>query len=362
MEESDRLKLKIAVDELAGYRGRHTEMVTVYAAAGSNINQIITQLVSEQSTAMNIKSKNTRKNVIDALEKLIRHLKLYKQIPENGLALFCGNISETEGQPDIQIWAIEPPKPLKIKFYRCDQTFVLEPLQEMLESTDVFGLIVVDRKEATFGVLDGKTIKTIRHLTSGIPSKFKAGGQSAQRFERIRDELTKEFFRRVSEHAKEIFFTMPKLKSLIVGGPGPTKEDWLKDGNLITALQKKILAIKDIGYADEHGLELLVENSQEELAKESIIAEKIILEQFFSALARTPEKTAYGLENVKRALEGGAVEKLLLSTTLDQKLSLELEKAAAATASEVHFISVETNEGLQFKNLAGVGAILRFAI
>jgi len=205
-------------------------------------------------------------------------------------------------------------------------------------------------------------VKVLRHMTSGAPGKIKAGGQSAARFVRIREELTKEFYRRVSEAVKEVFFEMPRLQGIIVGGPGPTKEDFLKEGQMVTALQKKILAIKDIGYADEHGVELLVEASQDVLAKESITKEKAILEKFFSMLAKEPEKVVYGLDNVKKALEAGAVEHLLISTTIDKKIIFELEKSAFNISAEVHYISLETNEGLQFKNFAAVGAILRFAI
>jgi len=362
MEEGDILKLKGLIEELESYRGRHTELISAYAPAGSNINQLASQLLSEQSTAQNIKSKTTKTNVIDALERIIRHLKLYKRLPDNGLAIFCGNISKVEGQPDLKIWAIEPPQELKTRFYRCDQTFVLEPLKEMVEVQEVYGLVVVDRKEATIAVLEGKMIKILRRATSGAPGKVKAGGQSAARFDRIREELTKEFYRRVADNVKEVFFDMKKLQGIIVGGPGPTKEDFLKEGQLVTALQKKVIAIKDIGYADEHGIELLVEASQDVLVKEAITKEKAILEKFFSMLAKDPKMTVYGMENVKRALEAGAIEHLLVSTTLDKKIIFELEKAAHSISAQFHFISIDTNEGLQFKNFAGVGALLRYAI
>lgn len=362
MKDSEREKLKSIVEELEGYRGRHTELISVYISAGSNINQVASQLVSEQSTAQNIKSKTTRNNVIDALERITRHLKLYKKTPENGLALFCGNVSKKEGQPDIKIWAIEPPQPLKAKFYRCDQTFVLEPLKKMLQAKEIYGLIVLDRKEATFGLLEGKNIKVLRHITSGVPGKQRAGGQSALRFERIREGMVKEFFRRISEHAKELFFGRPRLNGLLIGGPGPGKEDWLKEGNLMTALRNKILAVKDLGYADEQGLELIVEASKDVLAKEAITKEKAILNKFFALLAKEPKKVSYGEKEVNNALDIGAVEKLLISTSTDKKISRELEKKARATSAEVYFISTETNEGLQFKNIAGIGAILRFSI
>ena len=362
MEEKEKAKLQALIEELESYKGRHTELITIYAPAGSNINQLASQLVAEQSTAMNIKSKATRTNVIDALERIIRHLKLYKKLPENGLAIFCGNVSKAEGQPDIRLWVIEPPQPLRVKFYRCDQTFVLGPLKEMLESKDIYGLIVMDRKEATFGLLEGKSIKKLRHITSGVPGKIKAGGQSAARFERLTEEMAKEFYRRVSEHAKELFFNMPKLKGIIVGGPGPTKEEWLKEGQLITALREKIIAVKDIGYTDERGLTNLVEAAKEELEEAEITKEKKILHRFFAMLSKDSGKAVYGIEKVKKAIKTGAVEVLIISTSFDKKLASELEEEAKNIASEIVYVSDETEEGLQFKNLKGVGAILRFAI
>jgi len=90
--------------------------------SGYSLHEVSNQLKQEQSTAANIKSKPVRKNVMTALEKIMRHLQLYKRTPEHGLALFCGNVSEKEGWPDIELWAIEPPEKIKVKLYWCDQT------------------------------------------------------------------------------------------------------------------------------------------------------------------------------------------------------------------------------------------------
>ncbi len=170
-------ELEEIVEELENYKGRHTELITVYISAGYDVNSVQKQLEAEKSTAKNIKSATTRKNVIDALEKIIREFKSMKKTPENGLAVFCGNISSVEGQQEIELWAIEPPMPLKTRLYRCDKEFVLEPLKEMLEVEEVYGLLVMDRKEATLGLLEGKRIEILQKMTSGIPSKVRAGGQ-----------------------------------------------------------------------------------------------------------------------------------------------------------------------------------------
>ncbi|GAI07850.1 unnamed protein product, partial [marine sediment metagenome] len=108
-------ELEEFLEELENYKGKHTELITVYIPAGYDVNSVQRQLEAEKSTAANIKSTSTRKNVVDALEKIVRHLKSLKKTPENGLALFCGNVSRVEGQLDLNLWDIEPPMPLKIR-------------------------------------------------------------------------------------------------------------------------------------------------------------------------------------------------------------------------------------------------------
>jgi len=362
MEEDKKYELEDFLERMRDRRARHTELITVFIPSGFDVNIVTKQLESEKSTAANIKSTATRKNVQEALENLIRITKGMKQTPKNGVALFSGNVFK-DGQEEFISEIFEPPEPLGIRLYRCDQTFVLDPLEEMLEVKEVYGLVVLDRKEATLGLLIGKKIKALQKFASMVPGKTTKGGQSAARYGRIRENMAKEFFRKIAEEAKKEFYPLGEdLKGILVGGPGPAKEDWLKEGQLITALHDKILGVKDIGYADEHGLELLVETSQDILAGQEIIHEKKILEKFFDMLGKQKDKTAYGEEAVKKALEYGAVEKLLLSKKLKKADIKKYEKQAHETSVGVELISVDTEEGQQFWNLGGIGAILRFKI
>lgn len=364
MDEQEKYEFETLIEELKEYKGRHTELITVYVPAGASINQTAKQIDDEKGTATNIKSTGTRKNVLNALEKISRKLKEYGQkTPKNGLAVFAGNVSEVEGKEDLQLWAIEPPKPLNVKIYRCDKDFVLEPLEEMLEIDEVYALLIIERNEASIGVLEGKSIKLITHLTSGIPGKVRAGGQSSQRFHRITEGLAKEFFRRVAEEMKKIFFDNEKLKGILVGGPIPTKDEFLDKGQLVTKLKDKVIAVKDIGGTEMHGLEELVQACEDVLAEQEITKQKTILEEFFSTLAKEPDKAAYGEAEVEQRLTEGAVEKLILSkTALDKKTIKKFKELANNTSSEVHLVTNETAQGTQFDNLGGIAGVLRFAM
>jgi peptide chain release factor subunit 1 len=357
-------ELTDVLEELSAIRGRHTELVSVLVPAGANINVVIDQLEAEKSTARNIKSKTTQKNVIEALERATRQLRMLgQQTPKNGIAIYSGNVSAVEGQEDMRIWAIVPPEELGMRLYRCDQIFILDPLKEMMEVKDLYGLFVIDRKECTVGLLEGKKIKILQHLDSGVPGKTRAGGQSSQRYERIVEGKAKDFYRECAEALKKHFFEIKNLRGIIIGGPMPTKDEFLKEGLLVTALKDKVIGMKDIGYADEHGIELLVEASRDLLEQQEITLEKKLMEKFFDMLGKQREKTAYGYEAVKKALKLAAVDTLFLSKKLEKPVVEELKLMASETGvTNIETVSVETEEGQQFFNLSGIGAILRYKV
>jgi len=356
--EEQLYKLKKLLKELEKIKGRHTELVSVYVPSGYNITDIINQIRSEQETAANIKSKTVKKNVMGALEKILQHLKLYKKTPENGLVVFSGNVSEKEGVSDINLWAIEPPEPLNTKMYWCDQKFELEPLKDMVEEKESYGLIVMDNKEASIALLRGKRIELIKKLDSIVPSKTIKGGQSQQRFQRVREGLINDWYKEIAENLKNIF---PKeIKGIILGGPGPAKDDFLRGNYLQTDVKKQILGVKSTGYTDEHGLEELVERSEDLLKEASIAKEKALVQKFFEELRKGSGFVTYGEDNVLKALKMGAVETILVSEDLEiVDTFVELSKQYG---TKVEIISRDTREGEQLYQLGGIAAILRWKI
>ncbi len=354
-------ELKKLIKKLEKVRGRHTELVSVYVPAGYDLNKVISHLRDEQGTAKNIKDAKTRGNVIDSLEKGVRLLREVGRTPENGVALFAGNVSVQENKIDITAWAVEPPEPLNVRMYRCDQRFVLDPLRGMMEYKHVYGLVVMDRREASIGFLKGPRIEMTSHLTSGVPGKFRAGGQSAQRFDRLIEGMALEFYRRVADRCKDEFLGLGnKLKGILVGGPGPTKEAFIEQLN--TELKRKVIAVQDLTYTDESGLHDLVEKSQNNLADEVLIEEKKIMQRFFDVLAKEPSRAGYGKADVMEKMKMGAVEIVLISEDMDDDDVEEFEKVAGEYGSEVKLVSNESREGKQLIDLGGFAAILRYAV
>ncbi len=360
MDETIRFKLKKFIKELEQYKGRHTEFVTVYVPKDYDLIKIMQHLAQEQGTASNIKSAATRKNVTDALERMIQHLRIVGRTPPHGLAAFAGNIASNEGKSDVRVWSFEPPVDLNLRVYRCDKDFVLDPLREMCESKEIFGLVVLDLRDAHIALLKGKTIVPLLKTHSEVPGKFRAGGQSALRFSRLREGAAHEHFKKVGDYMKEQFLPMKELRGILLGGPGHTKNEFY-DGNYITdQLKQKVIAVKDLSYTEEFGLQELVDKCQDVLAKEEIAGEKAIMQKFFTLLATKQGMVAYGKGDVMKYLELSMVETLLLSDALEDSVIEEFEQKARAVGSTIKIISTETREGVQLRDLGKVAAILRY--
>lgn len=362
LNENERFHLKKLIRELESYSARHTEFVTVYVPAGYDLIKIIQQLSQEQGTATNIKSAQTRNNVIDALERMIQHLRLVTRTPKHGLAVFSGNIASVEGRSDVRVWSIEPPIPVQTKMYRCDKNFQVDILKDMLESNEVYGMIVIDSRDATIALLKGKSIVPLTTTHSHIPGKQKAGGQSSVRFSRNREIAIGEHFKKVADLVKDQFLTMEGLKGILVGGPGPAKHDFVEGGYITNEVKKKIIGVKDLSYTEEFGLEELLEKSADLLAQEGVTEEKKVVGRLFELLATKPDMVTYGEKNTLKALEMGAVAMLLLSEALDEQKVEQFETTAKAFSTEVRIVSVETREGVQLRDIGKIGAILRYPV
>lgn len=360
MEEA-KFELSQLIKKLEEIKGRHTELISVYIPAGFNLNIISNHLSQEQGTAQNIKSKPTRKNVTTALEKILSELRKYKKTPPNGLVFFCGNVSRMEGKHDFKLWAIEPPEPSNMRLYRCDQTFVLQPLKEMLEAKNVYGLISIDNSEAAIAVLKGKYVNIIKKMKSAVPGKMRRGGQSAMRFARTREELKKDWYKKVGDSAVEIFKEIKNFKGIIIGGPGPAKETFY-NSPYFRNLKSKVLGIKHTNYSSSDGINELVDNCGDILEKEEIMEEKKLLNEFFSNIAQDTGLAVYGEKEVKEKLEIGAVKILILSEKTNAEKIEEFIEIAKKQKTEVDIVSVNTKEGAQFYEIGGIGGILRYKI
>lgn len=399
-------EFKKTLKELSGKRGKGTELVSVYIPHDKQLSDVGKQMRDELGQSANIKSKSTRKNVQSAIEVILQRIRLFKQPPENGLVLFVGMIPKGgPGTEKMETYVFEPPEAITTYWYQCNNEFFLEPLEHMIEEHETYGLAVIDRKEATIATLKGKKVTILNHLTSGVPGKHKAGGQSQRRFDRVIDLAAHEFKKRIGDHMNEDFLALEELKGVIIGGPGFTKEEFVKGDYLNYEIKDKIIATVDTSYTGEFGIREVIDKSADILNDLDVMHEKKIVQKFLKELIKEKGLAAYGENEVRNSLIMGAVDTLLLSEdlvaihkvlkcpacgetkeltvkneaeyskadyrcekcneSLKEESSLDLIDDFVEKAEEmdttVEFISSETEEGMQLlRAFGGIAAILRY--
>ena len=404
-----RLRLKKSLKELSEMKGMGTELVTVVIPPEKMISDVRHQLGNEMGQAANIKSKSTKKHVTDALESAISSINRYKTPGEGGIAIFVGHVIVGNNKTKLTSTVIDdPPEPFSSFRYRCDSTFEISQIEEMLIDRTSYGLFVIDRSEAAYGLASGKRLHFQEHITSLVPSKHGRGGQSAQRFERLIEEAAHNFFKKATERACNYWLPMVQdLKGVIIGGPGATKDFVVKNDYFHHEIKKLIAEpFFDVGYSNESGLRELVQRAGSTMDQIELDVERAIVDRFLQEVMQTNPKATYGEMMIRSALDQGAVDTLLLSEAVtkrrvqwfckgcknvwktsqdkfsappncpeceSEKVSEDVENSfdlideltvlAGHISAKVRIISLDTEEGSTLNTaFGGIAALLRYPI
>ncbi|EGP93764.1 peptide chain release factor aRF-1 [Nitrosarchaeum koreense] len=405
-------KIRKMLEELSQKSGRGTELISVYIPKGKQLHEIISTLQQEQGTADNIKSDLTRSHVVDSLGKVIQRLKLLKKTPDRGLVMFCGALPPEGGGPlgseMVKVWEIDPPKDLKQYLYRCDDHFHVDILKDMLKDDNLIGFLAIDAKDAGWGLLHGDKIEVLSQTGSGVAGKHRQGGQSAKRFQKLREMELSYFYNRVAGTTREYFIDIYPVKGLIISGPGPTKEDFINGNYLEYRLQNMIINTLDCGYSGAEGIREAFAKSAELLSDFRMVEEKKLIEDLFREINSHSGLGVYGLQDVIELLKNNVVKTLIITddTNLNrvegkcrrcqniQEIIVErrdvipkkteysskpcpacnamevepneqdivdyLELLAAKTGSKLEVVSGSAEHGTMLSSLGKVGAILRY--
>jgi peptide chain release factor subunit 1 len=314
-----RFKVKRILETLRSKKGFHTELISLYIPHDRKLSDVTNYLKNEVSESQNIKSKLTRKNVLDGISTLQGMLKNYNDVPDNGIVMFAGAIPQnnTPGTERMEKYIIDPPEKVKTFRYHCASEFLTWPLEEMLETKETYGLLVIGRKESAVGYLRGNHMEIVREFTSNIHGKHRAGGQSQKRFERLIEEGEISFYRHISSEVNGLFLGMEQLEGIFIGGPGQSKEKFVTDESLDYRLREKILDVVDLGYGGIEGLRALVDKIKDQIENVKYVREQNIWNNFMKQITSDTGMALYGQEEVEQALNLGAVDTLIMSEKLE---------------------------------------------
>ena len=311
-------KLKKLIHDLDQMRGLGTSMITLIINYKDQINQFSKMLVDEVGKASNIKSRVTRQNVTDALTSTMEKLRLYNKTPPNGLVIYCGLVQMPQGGEKMIKIDLEPFKPINTSLYRCN------------------------------GTLQGNTKTIINQFKVDLPKKHGRGGQSANRFARIRTERRHNYLRKVAESLTAAFITndVPNVKGLILAGSAEFKNDLQKSDLFDQRLTPVVIKVVDISYGGELGFNQAIELSQDALRSVKFVHEKKILGKFYEEIAKDSGKYVFGLKDTMEAIENGMVDILIIWENIDfVRLTLQDNKGE----TKVETVPANKVSGQKFK-------------
>lgn len=404
-------KIKKLIKGLESARGNGTSMISLIMPPRDQVARVAKMLGDEFGTASNIKNRVNRQSVLGAITSAQQRLKLYNKVPTNGLVLYTGTIVTDDGKEKKVTIDFEPFKPINASLYLCDNKFHTEALNELLESDDKFGFIVMDGNGALFGTLSGNTREILHKFTVDLPKKHGRGGQSALRFARLRMEKRHNYVRKTAELATQFFVnpatSQPNVSGLILAGSADFKTELSQSDMFDPRLQVKVLKVVDVSYGGENGFNQAIELSAEVLANVKFIQEKRLIGKYFEEISQDTGKYVFGIDDTLKALEMGAVETLIVWENLevnryilknaitaeivikhlgkeqeadqsqfrDQVSGAELEVQDKTSLLEwfaneykrfgctLEFVTNKSQEGSQFcRGFGGIGGILRYQL
>lgn len=155
-----------------------------------------------------------------------------------------------------------------------------------------------------------------------------------------------------------------KDSTLVVLGPGFTKEHFIKHGKEKEPILFEKYVVHGTGHSGMNGVQEAIKTGIiEQITKENrVVFETSLVEKLFEGIKKDGPVT-YGEQDVKNALMNGAVERLLIIDILVREEKGEkILKLAKQNNSEFTIINTMHEAGKKIEGMGGVGALLRFKL
>jgi peptide chain release factor subunit 1 len=258
-----------------------------------------------------------------------------------------------------------------------DSSPFLLPLARLKEDYEDYGLLLLDSQEARLFLVRSGILEEKDRVKIDLMNKHKKGGWSQMRFNRLRRGAIKSFLSEVIDDLNALE-DLSKMQGLVVAGPGEAKHQLVE--MMPPVLKDMILGTVDLHMNTPVG-DLV--KLGDEISRSDIQASSNAMAKRLREAVLRGQPAAYGLVEVRKALEDGRVNHLLISegfalpemicmschhvhaegekcpTCGGEMAALRLEELyeiAERTGAEV--VLVEDDEFLE--SIGHVGAILRY--
>lgn len=356
--------LRERIEAVSNASGDGNDLLTVAIPPEKPVGETLEAVEEAHADAEYIHADEISKARRTVLERIQHVLHGYDETPANGLVLYAGAV---DGSNDGTEYVFDDlPGSVQEEIYEWSNEFDVEALESVVTASPTYGLLVVERGGAALGRFHGDRVEVVETMESDVMGKTKAGGQSADRFERDRERQKHEFFEEVAAEMKRAFLEDDEaaIDGLLVGGTTVTVDEFTEGDYLDHRLQAAVVGgTFSVEYASEQGLHQLVERGRDAMADAEWEAVHAALDRFRNGLRdEDGDDVVYGEDAVDRALEYGAVETLLISGGRPVEDIREYEEKTTEEGGDVVVVPPDTESGTRFEETFGVAAVLRFPV
>ena len=185
-----------------------------------------------------------------------------------------------------------------------------------------------------------------------------------------RSAAMSEYFRKTLSSLRQIW--APTHSPITIIGVGFVKSDFAKFlQNDASDIAKSVMDVKGVNNSGIVGINEALRSGVliKTIKKLRVAEETEVVEEVLKRLGKGELDVTYGLEEVEKAEETGAVEKLVLADTVlrdssDEKRLLmeELMKKVEQKNGSIIVVSTEHEAGAKLLSLSGIAALLRFPV
>lgn len=224
-------------------------------------------------------------------------------------------------------------------------------------------VIAVEEGQASIGIIDD----------SGIDVRVEIHGTSRGKYGKYIQtvETMDQMFSGISLQLQELLERLPENTRVVIVGPGSTKEKLAEYLKSKVPTSKGRVLFEHVSTGTVAGIyEALNRGIVERIASEIRLNREIhLMGEVMKHLGKDTGKTAYGWDDIVRAVQFGAVETLLVLDKLfreaqpDYRRKLEnVMRQVEKQAGSLEIFSADHEAGKQLEGLGGLAALLRFKL
>ena len=123
---------------------------------------------------------------------------------------------------------------------------------------------------------------------------------------------------------------------MVIAGSAEFKTELAQSDMFDQRLVPKVIKIVDVSYGGESGFNQAIELSADALSNVKFVQEKKLIQAYFDEIALDSGKYCFGVDECFKALEGGAVQTLIIWEGLDVN-RLQIKNPSTAGTHPLHF-------------------------